>query len=220
MKVFCSVLNNRLCDYLESNDLLAVEQNGFRKGHSCQDHILMLNTILDGRKALRCSTFTCFIDFKKAFNSVNRALLWYKLQSFFGIQGQFLNMIKALYQRVSSTVKINDQLSDCFDVNCGVKQGCVLPPTLFSMFFNDPVDSVRGRVLKNKGTNIDILMYTDDVVILAETEGDLQVIKNSINCWYESWGTSNVKKTQVLHFRQKGTSLNFKLGDQLIARVA
>ena len=87
-------------------------------------------------------------------------------------------MIKALYQKVSSTVKINNQLSDWFDVNCGVKQGCVLSPTLFSMFINDLVDSVRGtgRGLRIKDTNIDILMYADDVVILAETEGDLQVI--------------------------------------------
>ena len=222
MKVFCSVLNNRLCDYLESNDLLAEEQNGFRKGRSCQDHIFTLNTILDGRKALRRSTFTCFIDFKKAFDSVNRALLWHKLQSLFGIQGQFLSMIKALYQKVSSTVKINSQLSDWFDVNCGVKQGCVLSPTLFSMFINDLVDSVRGtgRGLRIKDTNIDILMYADDVVILAETEGDLQVILNRVNSWCESWGISiNVKKTKVLHFRQKRTPLSdfsFKLGNQHI----
>ena len=69
MKVFCSILNNRLCDYLESNDLLAEEQNGFRKGRSCQDHIFTLNTVLDGRKTLRQSTFACFIDFRKAFDS-------------------------------------------------------------------------------------------------------------------------------------------------------
>ena len=50
MKVFCSILNNRLCDYLESNDLLAKEQNSFRKGRSCQDHIFTLNTILAGRR--------------------------------------------------------------------------------------------------------------------------------------------------------------------------
>ena len=222
MKVFCSVLNNRLCDYLETNGLLAEEQNGFRKGRSCQDHIFTLNTILDGRKALRHNTFTCFIDFKKAFDSVDRPLLYHKMQSQFGIQGQFLSIIKALYQKVSSSVKINNQISDWFDVNCGVKQGCVLSPTLFSMFINDLVDSVRatGRGLKIKDANIDILMYADDVVVLAETEGDLQAILNSVSSWCRSWGISiNVKKTKILHFRQKRTSLSdfkFKLGDQHI----
>ena len=125
-------------------------------------------------------------------------------------------MIKALYQKVSSTVKINNQLSDWFDVNCGVKQGCVLSPTLFSMFINDPVRGT-GRGLRIKDTNIDILMYADDVVILAETEGDLQVILNRVNSWCESWGISiNVKK---IHFRQKRTPLSdfsFKLGNQHI----
>ena len=131
-------------------------------------------------------------------------------------------MIKALYQRVSSSVKINNQLSDWFDVNCGVKQGCVLSPTLFSMFINDLVDSVRGsgRGLKIKGTSIDILMYADDVVVLAETEGDLQEILSSINSWCSSWGISiNVKKTKVNHFRYKRTpqsNFKFKLGDQHI----
>ena len=131
-------MNNRLCDYLESNDLLAEEQNGFRKGRSCQDHIFTLNTVLD---VLRQSTFACFIDFKKA---VNRALLWHKMQFQFGVQGQFLSTVKALYENVTSFVKINDQFSEWFDVNSGVKQGCVLSPTLFSMFIYDLVDSVRS----------------------------------------------------------------------------
>ena len=93
------------------------------------------------------------------------------------------------------------------------------------MFINDLVDSVRGtgRGLRIKDTNIDILMYADDVVILAETEGDLQVILNRVNSWCESWGISiNVKKTKVLHFRQKRTPLSdfsFKLGNQHSYRV-
>ena len=172
MKVFCSILNNRLCDYLESNDLLAEEQNGFHKGRSCQDHIFTLNTVLDGRKVLRQSTFACFIDFRKAFDSVNRALLWHKMQFQFGVQGQFLSTVKALYENVT---RINDQFSEWFDVNSGVKQGCVLSPTLFSMFINDLVDSVRsaGKGVKIAYTNIDLLMYADAVVVIGETENDL-----------------------------------------------
>ena len=65
-----------------------------------------------------------------------------------------------------------------FDIQTESLMNC----PLFSMFINDLVDSVRGtgRRLKIKGTNIDILMYADDVVILAETKGDLQVILNSV----------------------------------------
>ena len=60
MKILCSILNNRISDYLECNQLLAEEQNGFRKGRSCQDHVFTLNTILEGRKSIGKSTFTCF----------------------------------------------------------------------------------------------------------------------------------------------------------------
>ena len=82
----------------------------------------------------------------------------------------------------------------------------MLSPTLFSILISDLVDLIRGtgRGLKIKDTNIDILMYADDVVILAETEGDLQVILNSVNNWCRPWGISiNVKKIELLHFRQK-----------------
>ena len=111
----------------------------------------MLNTVLDGRKTLRQSTFACFIDFRKAFDSVNRALLWHKMQFQFGVQGQFLSTVKALYENVTSSVKINNQFSEWFEVNSGVKQGCVLSPTLFALFINDLVDSVRnaGKGVKN-----------------------------------------------------------------------
>ena len=76
MKILCSILNNRLSDYLECNQLLAEEQNGFRKGRSCQDHIFTLNTILEGRKSIGKSTFACFIDFRKAFVGQNANTVW------------------------------------------------------------------------------------------------------------------------------------------------
>jgi len=139
MKILCSILNTRLSDHLECNQLLAEEQNGFRKGRSCQDHIFTLNTILEGKKSIGKCTFACFIDFRKAFDSISRTLLWDKMQAQFGIHGPFLNLVKALYSKVSSCVKVNGELSEWFDINCGVKQGCVLSPTLFSMFINDLV---------------------------------------------------------------------------------
>ena len=106
------------------------------------------------------------------------------------------------------SVKINDQFSEWFDVSSGVKQGCVLSPTLFSLFINDLVDSVRSA---GKGVKIadTLLMYADDVVVIGETENDLQVMLNSIDNWCKTWGIGiNVKKTKVLHFRLKRASLS------------
>ena len=75
-KLYSSILNRRLQNFLETNKILAEEQNGFRASRSCIDHILVLCSILRNRKALGLSTFLAYIDFQKAFDSVDRNLLF------------------------------------------------------------------------------------------------------------------------------------------------
>ena len=74
-KVFCTVLRMRLESYLEGNQLLCEEQNGFRKERSCIDNNMMLTMI--GRKIIKRkgSMFGGFIDLKKAYDSVDRFAL-------------------------------------------------------------------------------------------------------------------------------------------------
>ena len=67
---------------------------------------------------------------KKAYDTVNREMLWYKLIAL-GINGKFLKGIQSMYVNVQYSVKINGYMTDMFDVNMGVKQGCKLSPTLF-----------------------------------------------------------------------------------------
>ena len=74
-KIYSSILNKRLQKYLETNNILVEEQNGFRVGRSCIDHIFVMCTVLRNRKLLGQDTFICFIDYKKAFDSVDRNLL-------------------------------------------------------------------------------------------------------------------------------------------------
>ena len=75
-KVFCTVLRMRLESYLEGNQLLCEEQNGFRKRRSCIDNIMMLTMI--GRKIIKRkgSMFGGFIDLKKAYDSVDIGVLY------------------------------------------------------------------------------------------------------------------------------------------------
>ena len=100
------------------------------------------------------------------------------MQTQFGVRGPFLKLVKALYSQVSSCVKVNGKFSEWFDINCGVKQGCVLSPTLFSMFVNDLVGDIKGL---GKGVQCDVysftsLLYADDLVIIADKEEDLQAM--------------------------------------------
>ena len=95
-KMYSKLLNTRLQKYLEENEILVEEQNGFRASRSCIDHFFTLCTILRNRKAMGLDTFLSFIDYKKAFDSVDRHLLLYKLSKIC-VVGKFYNAPKSMY---------------------------------------------------------------------------------------------------------------------------
>ena len=68
------------------------------------------------------STFKAFIDFKKAYDSVNRSLLFEKLENL-GISTQFIFALKAIYTNVECCVRVNWYTTEWFNVNTGLKQG-------------------------------------------------------------------------------------------------
>ena len=74
-KLYTSALNIRLNYFAEDNDLIVEEQNGFRSDRSCLDHIFTLQNTLRIRNELNSQTFCAFIDFKKAFDYVDRDFL-------------------------------------------------------------------------------------------------------------------------------------------------
>ena len=159
-KVYSSILNSRIKKYLEDNELLVEEQNGFRSSRSCIDHIFVLVTMLRNRKEVGKETFLAFIDYKKAFDSVERNCLFYKLAKI-GIKGRMYQAISSLYSNPKSRVVLGDYMTDYFDCPIGVKQGDCLSPTLFSIFINDLACEVRnsniGIKLKAEGdSNTDI----------------------------------------------------------------
>ena len=71
--------------YLENNNLLVEEQNGFRRNRACIDHVFSLTSILQANAFKKSGTFTTFIDFKKAFDLIDREALFYKLYKHFFI---------------------------------------------------------------------------------------------------------------------------------------
>ena len=64
------------------------EQNGFRKRRNTIDHISSLTSIIDTRKKRNLSTFCAFIDFRKAYDTINRAKLWNRLSDI-GVGGNY-----------------------------------------------------------------------------------------------------------------------------------
>ena len=120
-KIYTDILNRHQTQWLEANDVLFDGQNGFMKGRSCLDHIYTLYTIVINRKLESRDTFVCFVDAKKAFDTVNRDGLWFNLMRI-GIKGKFLNAVQSLYVDMSCTVNVNNLHTDWFTVTQGVKQ--------------------------------------------------------------------------------------------------
>ena len=97
-----------------------------------------------------------------------------------------MTAIKSLYSNVSSCVRINNYYTDWFDVSAGLRQGCCLSPILFNLYVDDFVKTVKAfdtGVDIGNGENAGILLYADDVVLLAEREDDLQFVLNILDRW-------------------------------------
>ena len=119
---FSRILFNRLDKFVEHNNIICSQQIGFRKAMRTSDHILTLKTLID--KYFRKNKYicACFIDLKKAFDTINRKALLYKLQRY-NIRGCFYNILENMYNNVTFSVNLSDGLTDTFKSSIGVKQG-------------------------------------------------------------------------------------------------
>ena len=94
---------------------MSESQAGFRFDHSCVDNIFTLNEVIQGRLQEGKKTFSFFLDIKKAYDTVWRDGLWYKLWEM-GIQGKLWQVIRNIYNINSSCVFLNGCKSDYFDI--------------------------------------------------------------------------------------------------------
>ena len=204
-KTYSSLLNNRIVHYCNELDLFADEQNGFRLGRSCEDHIFSLSSIIKGKVNKNTSIYCAFIDLEKAFDWVNRDLLLYNLVSN-NIDGKFYFAIKSLLCETLSCVELRyDCRTEYFMNQCGVRQGDPLSPTLFGLYINDLARSLKenGPTIQVGDVNLNALLYADDMVLIAESEADLQSLLDHMYDWCYKWRLSvNRDKTKIVHFRQ------------------
>ena len=222
-KLFTSIINTRLNDYLEEYMLLAEDQAGFRKQYSTLDHIYSLHALIEILKIKKQKLFACFVDFSSAFDSVWRAGLWHKLVQH-NVNGKVFNVIFNMYEDIKSCVSLMGNNSGFFGSFAGVRQGENLSPVLFSIYLNDLGNFLlhnSDNGLKIYGESEDfmiylrliVLLYADDTIILANSENDLQAILNKFETYCQTWKLNiNNDKTKIVIFGAKKTdSFNFKL---------
>ena len=169
-------------------------------GNRCSDaHIIIYNLIKKKCHSQSSRIYSCFVDFKKAFDSVPRDLLLQKILDL-GITGNVFNVIRHIYTTDKACVKMGQSRSDFFHLSIGVRQGCVLSSLLFNLFLSDlakKFDAVGDKlVLENLSVNA--LFWADDLILLAETkEGLDKLLKILEEYCIENHLMINTKKTNV-----------------------
>ena len=116
-----------------------------------------------------------------------------------------------MYQDVKYCVRLNGIDTEWFKVMNGLKQGCMLSPLLFNLFINDLVEAINSLGVGQE--KVSVLLYADDLVLVAETEADLQKLLDTLSNWCTRNQIQVIEdKSNVVHFRTPSiprTGFNF-----------
>ena len=152
--------------------------------------------------------YACFVDFKKAFDTIPRHILFQKLISH-NITGKFYDSIKNMYTHDLACIRIGDQITETFAINQWVKQGCILSPLLFNIFISDlskSLDEGESAPLKiDDYKTLNSLIWADDLLLFSETENGLKnILKNLENYTKVNLIRVNLDKTKCMIFNKTG----------------
>ena len=220
-KILARVMLNRLQAHLEDG-LLPETQCGFRKGRGTVDMIFAARQVQEKCREQHLDLYTTFVDLTKAFDTVSREGLW-RIMAKFGCPARFINMVRQFHDGMQASVQEAGVNSEPFPVTNGVKQGCVLAPTLFSMMFTAMLSdafredacgmqfryrtdcSIFNNTVKLKARTkvmVDIirdLLFADDCALNAYSESEMQRSMDLFSAACRDFGlTISTKKTEVM----------------------
>ena len=174
-KILCRIILDRIQETVDKK--LRKEQAGFRKDKSCTDYIATLRIIVEQCIEWQSSLYINFVDFKKAFDSIDRTVLW-KLLRHYGLPTKFVTLIKNMYEGFTGHVIFNGQVSEGFQIGTGVRQGCLLSPLLFLIAIDwtmkRSTEHHRTGIQWNLFSQLEDLDFVDDLALLSETNKHIQ----------------------------------------------
>ena len=205
MKILTGLIYQRLYWWAEVNELLPETQFGFRRGFSTTDAATNLKlTIEKGIQSIG-RYYVCFVDFTKAFDTVDRTKLLQKLCDF-GVGGYTLQLINCCISHNLFSVLDSGLLSDPIPTATGVPQGDRLSPLLFILFLAD-----LSPILQN--TKCSVFFYADDLAIGSTVIDNVQNAMNQLSQYCDENSLEvNVSKTKIVKFRNGGA---FSQADKL-----
>ena len=149
------------------------------------------------------------MDFEKAFDSIDRTVLW-KLLRHYGLPTKFVTLIKNMYEGFTGHVIFNGQVSEGFQIGTGVRQGCLLSPLLFLIAIvwtmKRSTEHHRTGIQWNLFSQLEDLDFADDLALLSETHKHMQQKTERLQEKSSQLGLKiNVGKTRVMKVNSRSS---------------
>lgn len=209
-KLFINIIQERIYTWAEKLKILDEGQAGFRKGRGCVDNLFTFYSVLCINLNRNKKVFCCYVDFRRAFDLVPHELLWKHLFKL-GLSTHLINVVKSLYDKARVKIRTDNGygFTDEVDMSIGLMQGLGISPLLYILFISDLVEYLKQNGVN--GVTVDstfrmiALMYADDLVLLAESDEEMQNMLNVFHRYcQEKQLVVNVDKTKIMIFRRKG----------------
>ena len=177
-------------------------QAGFRKGRGTRDQIVNICWIMKKAREFHKNIYFCFIDYAKAFDSVDHNKLWTILKEM-RIPDHLTCLLRNLYAGQEATVRTGHRTTDWFQIGKGVCQGCILSSYLVNFYAeyimrNTGLEEAQAGI-KIAGRNINNLRYADDTTLMAESEEELKSLLMNVKEESEKVGLKlNIQKTKIM----------------------
>ena len=198
-KTMLNILQERLRGTLEEH--LSEEQGGFRPDRSTIQQILTIRLIAENVLERGQKLYHCFVDFKKAFDSVWHEGLWASLEAV-GVQKKLVRVIAALYKQSTMAVRTKAGVSEWIQTSIGCRQGDPLSPILFLVLLDkimEKLECKEGLGVMIQGTEIKDLRFADDIDQISENKDHLQEQVSELNNSGKMFGLFiNIEKTKVM----------------------